>query len=35
MANTENDKNKKPKQHTTPKAEALFVHIVEPDHRTK
>ena len=35
MANTENDKNKKPKQHTTPKAEALFVHIVEPDHGTK
>ena len=35
MANTKEDKNKKPKTHTTPKAEALFVHIVEPDHGTK
>ena len=26
MANTKEDKNKKPKTHTTPKAEALFVH---------
>ena len=35
MANQSNDKKKKRPAHLTPKGEALFCHIVEPDYGTK
>ena len=33
MANTKDEKKKR-KNHTTPKGEALFIHLVTPDHGT-